>query len=200
MSYRNREIESKLITDTDDLTGINRILAEEFGGDKKKMIFGSSTDIYWTVQDPRATADFLRVRERDGCVQVTVKGKDKGNNLNRMEREYITTDPLETVVGVHTAQLGKPAGIVSKTYYVYWLNKTDTVCCYVITEPRRSCVFIEVEASSTDKMLDLETRVYAAMQGQVHVVEGRAPGSLYEMFILKQTPLPSVEESHDTIL
>lgn len=182
MSYRNREIESKLITFTSDLNLVNSVLAQEFAADKTKMLFGSSTDIYWPIRDESVTADFLRVRERDGCVQVTVKGKDRGNNLNRMEREYVTTDSLETVVGVHRASLGEPTGTVAKTYYVYWLNKTDTVCCYVVTEPKYANVIIEVEASSHAKMVELEERVRRAMKGNVEP----APGSLFEMFVEKR--------------
>lgn len=164
----------------------NDALAVEFEHDKQKVLFGSSADTYWPIRDPNVQADFLRVRERDGCVQVTVKGKDRGSNLNRMEKEYVTTDSLETVIGVHTAALGKPAGIVAKSYYVYWLNATDTVCCYVLTEPEYDHVIVEVEARSLTALIKLEARVKQAFVNADMVMEA-VGWSLFERFIEKQS-------------
>jgi hypothetical protein len=185
MSYRNREKESKLLTDTCDLGTVNRLLSELLGENKTKLLFGSSTDIYWTLAYPDAEADFLRVRERDGCVEVTVKGKDRGTNLDRMEMEYRTTNSLQEVINVHQAALGPPAGTVSKMYYVYWVNKTDTICCYVLMGQDYRNVVVEVEAGTMDRMLALEDKVTAYLvSGGIQV--SRAPGSLFEMFITKE--------------
>ena len=187
MGYRNREIESKLIVSNPEigLDRVNQILNDVFGGEKERMLFGSSLDIYWPLGQEVA-ADFLRVRERDRSVQVTVKGKDRDTNLNRMEREFLTTDSLATVIGVFTAALGKPTGCVGKTYYVYFLGKVDTVCCYTITEPVGfDRVIVEVEAHSQNRMLQLEAKVLEEFSRRDIQIE-RAPGSLYEMFVLRE--------------
>lgn len=187
MSYRNREIESKLIVRDATLNDVHNALYALFNGQPKKMIFGSSVDTYWTIPDPEVEADFIRMRERDGCVQITTKGKDKGNNRNRMEREYITTDPVPVVQGVLTSAHGKPAGIVGKTYYVYWpeSNEHTTVCCYSIEHvtPKYKPIIVEVETTTMHKLDVLEARVIEALTDLARDVE-HAPGSLYEMFVL----------------
>lgn len=187
MSYRTREIESKWIVRGKSLVQVHDILYRLFNSSPRKMVFGSSVDTYWTIQDPRATADFVRLRERDGCVQVTTKGKDRGNNRNRMEREYISTDPAAVVRGVLTSQHGKSAGLVGKTYYVYWpeLSEHTTVCCYSIThvDPEYPHVIVEVETTTMPKLEALEAQVIDALTEQ-DVDVTAATGSLFEMFIL----------------
>lgn len=178
-----------MITSSTDLAAVNSILESLFGATKEKLLFGTSTDYYWSIDNPDVQADFLRVRERDGSVQITVKGKDRGTNINRMEREYSTTDPLGTVLGVTTAAFGPALGRVGKCYYVYWLDRQTTVCCYQITEPPVSDteskgrgIIIEVESTNQNRVLELETKVVEEFNRRDIHIE-RAPGSLYEMFI-----------------
>lgn len=184
MSYRNREIETKLVTHCSDLSLVNQVLEEMFGATKERMLFGSSLDLYWEIRDEKAHADFLRVRERDGSVQITVKGKDRDTNLNRMEREFLTTDNLDTVTGVFTSVFGNPTGRVGKTYYVYWLDKHTTVCCYRVTDPVIfDKVIIEVESTSKDRVLTLTTQVLETL-GRKDIYGEQVPWSLYERFVL----------------
>jgi len=182
MGHRNREIESKLEIIGYDLEQINYFLHHKFSPSVSKMLFGSSTDTYWTIPDRRAQADFFRVRERDGIRQITVKGKDKGLTTDRLEIDVDSTSSFETIYKLGCAMYGEPAGRIAKTYYVYWLNKTDTVCCYKLTEPQDPRIFVEVEASSSSKMLDLEAKVLDLLSEQ-HIKCERSAGSLYEMFL-----------------
>ena len=190
MGHRSREIESKLVVKSNiDLNMANVLLDELFGTDKDKLLFGSSADTYWTVSDPGVSADFARMRERDGIRQLTVKGKDKGNNLDRIEIDIDCTSEPRDIIKFFTALLGKSVGKVGKTYYVYWITKSehDTVCCYTVRsgEADHPNVFIEVEATTTEKMLDMEKRVIDKFVEKGYAIE-RAPGSLYEMFVIKK--------------
>lgn len=134
-------------------------------------------------------ADFARMRERDGIRQLTVKGKDRGTNLDRIEIDIDCTSEPSKIIRFFTALLGKSVGKVGKTYYVYWITKSDhdTVCCYTVRDGENDHpnVFIEVEATSHEKMLDMEKRVIEKFTEMGIVVE-RAPGSLYEMFVIKK--------------
>jgi hypothetical protein len=182
MSKNAREIESKLIVDSSDLNLVNTILNEIFGDEKKRLIFGSSLDHYFLVPDRRARAEFFRVRERDGIRQITVKGEDKGNSLDRLEIDIDSTSPLEDILKFGTAMFGTSIGKVGKTYYVYFLNKWDTVCCYTVSEVTFDKVFVEVEATTMEKMLELEQRVIKGFENSGGPSVARAPGSLFTMF------------------
>lgn len=185
MSYRNREIESKLIVYDQPLGVVNDVLASLYGLEKTKLLFGSSIDTYWTITDPDVDADFIRMRERDGIRQITVKGKDKGTNLDRLEVDVDSTSDVSKISKLLSSAFGKPAGRIGKTYYVYWLGRSEhtTVCCYSLSEVDYTHTVVEVETTSRDYMLELETQVIEAFRAKEMKIE-RAPGSLYEMFIL----------------
>lgn len=187
MSYRNREIESKLIVYDQPLGVVNDVLASLYGQEKTKLLFGSSTDTYWSITDPEVDADFIRMRERDGIRQITVKGKDKGTNLDRLEVDVDSTSEVSKISKLLSSAHGKPAGRIGKTYYVYWLGKSEhtTVCCYSVQPDicEYPHTIVEVETTSRDYMLELETQVIEAFRIKEMKIE-RAPGSLYEMFIL----------------
>lgn len=160
---------------------------ELLDGEVSRSIFGSSVDTYWTIQDPDVNADFIRMRERDGIRQITVKGKDRGSNLNRMEIDIDSTSSVELIERLLIAAHGKPAGTVGKTYYVYWLegeSQHTTVCCYSVLH--RGSVdpntVIEVETTSEAKMLEMEAKVIREFRRRDLSIE-RAPGSLFEMYI-----------------
>lgn len=157
------------------------MLADE----KSKLLFGSSTDTYWTISNPDVDADFIRMRERDGIRQITVKGKDKGTNLDRLEVDVDSTSDVSKITKLLTSAFGRPAGRVGKTYYVYWLGQSEytTICCYSVDGHDYPHTIVEVETTSRDKMLELEAKVIEAFRRKDMVIE-RAPGSLYEMFIL----------------
>lgn len=181
MSYRGREIESKFEVRGLFLWQVNAILEIVVGEDKRKMLFGSSADTYWILPET-VDADFIRMRERDGCVQVTVKAKDRGSNRNRMEKEFSTTDNIEIVEGVLTAAHGEPSGILKKTYYVYWVTDYDTVCCYSIQDRGYEHIIIEAESTRDDRLLALEARITKVFERRDAVIE-KVPWSLYERFI-----------------
>ena len=189
MGYRSREIESKLLVQDCTLDRANRVLARTFGDEKKRLLFGSSLDTYWTVGDPAVDADFIRMRERDGIRQITAKGKDRGTNLDRLEVDIDSTSSVADIVKLLTATHGKPAGRIGKTYWVYWLGKGEhtTVCAYQVElgDEVYPHAVIEVETTSHDHMLELERRVLSAFRQEGLPIE-RAPGSLYEMFILNK--------------
>lgn len=187
MSYRNREIESKLLVYNTSLDQVNKILADLFGDRKSRLLFGSSVDTYWTIADQSVDADFIRMRERDGIRQITVKGRDRGTNLDRLEIDVDSTSDVGKITRLLTAAHGPSAGRIGKTYYVYWLtgeSEHTTICCYSVdVEGGYPHTVVEVETTSTEKMLGLEAQVVAEFRRREYTIE-RAPGSLYEMFIL----------------
>lgn len=185
MSYRNREIESKLIVYNQPLGEVNDVLASLYGQEKTKLLFGSSIDTYWRIDSPEVDADFIRMRERDGIRQITVKGKDKGTNLDRLEVDVDSTSEVGKITKLISSAFGKPAGRIGKTYYVYWLSRSEhtTVCCYSLSEVEYPHTIVEVETTGRDYMLELEAQVIDTFRSRGMTIE-RAPGSLYEMFIL----------------
>lgn len=187
MSYRNREIESKLLVMNSSLGEVNTVLESLFGDRKSRLLFGSSVDTYWTITDPSVDADFIRMRERDGIRQITVKGKDRGTNLDRLEIDVDSTSEVSKITRLLSAAHGKPAGKIGKTYYVYWLegqSEHTTICCYSVDVPGGyPHTVVEVETTTKSYMLKLEAQVLEAFTRLGYVIE-RAPGSLFEMFIL----------------
>lgn len=185
MSYRNREIESKLIVYDRTLTQVNEVLNELYGEDKTRLLFGSSVDTYWIIKDQDVDADFIRMRERDGIRQITVKGKDKGTNLDRLEVDVDSTSEVSKITKLITSAFGRSVGRIGKTYYVYWLGSSEhtTVCCYSVDVVDYPHTIVEVETTNRDHMLELEAQVIGAFRSRGMIIE-RAPGSLYEMFIL----------------
>lgn len=188
MGFRGREIEIKLIVRT-NLDNVNRILQGAFRNDISRTLFGSSIDTYWSLpEEGPQKGQFIRMRERDGIRQITVKGKDRGSNINRIEIDVDSTSDVQTITKLLTAAHGKPAGRVGKTYYVHWLegeSEHTNVCCYSIQpiDGVYQDTIIEVETINEDKLLALEAKVIEAFRRRDIHIE-RASGSLYEMFIL----------------
>lgn len=155
--------------------------------EKEKPIIrvGSSLDTYWSVPDSKAEADFLRVRERDGIRQITVKGKDRGDNINRIEVDIDSTSEVHKIHRLIRCVLGKPAGIICKQYRVWELeSEYDTVCAYEVLRPENTLgVIVEVEARTEERMLGLEKAVVNYFEYKWGTKVVRAPGSLFEMFI-----------------
>lgn len=184
MGFRGREIESKLIIPDIHFQGLCMTLDELLADQQPIVRYGSSVDTYWPVHDGRVDADFLRVRERDGIRQITVKGKDKGHNLNRIEIDIDSTSETHKIHRLVRCLLGKPAGVIAKTYQVWELDSEyDTVCAYQVTTPRFQPMIVEVEARTEERMLELEALVREKFKGYGIV---RSPGSLFELFITKE--------------
>lgn len=184
MGFRGREIEVKLL-----VPGTYEFVCAELNSlmesEKPIIRVGSSLDTYWTIHEIGAEADFLRVRERDGIRQITVKGKDRGTNLNRIEVDIDSTSETHKIHRLIRCVLGKPAGVIQKLYRVWELeSEYDTVCAYEVNQPNNSLgVVIEVEARTEERMLDLEKTVVAHFRHKYGTTVVREPRSLYEIFI-----------------
>lgn len=198
MGHRNREIEVKLLVPRDLATvclELRNVLRELSPVER----IGSSTDTYWAVRDESVDGDFLRVRERDGIRQITVKGRDRVGpdgeltNTNRIEVDIDSTSDTRKIHRLFRCLLGKPAGIISKRYTVWELeSEYDTVCAYEVDTPLNNLgVMVEVEARTEQRMLELEKLVTGHFQQKYGTVPQRAPGSLFEMFISRTVKLPS---------
>lgn len=207
IGHRNREIELKLLIPGMTYSDVCSALDSAFESESPIIRVGSSLDTYWSVQDrairgsahdgtgeadflaerqrgpePRKVeAQFLRVRERDGIRQITVKGKDRGDNVNRIEVDIDSTSETHKIHRLVRCVLGKPAGIIAKTYRVWELeSEYDTVCAYEVTTPKYGNVIVEVEARTEERMRQLEQQVKRVL------VAVPAPGSLYEMLITRE--------------
>lgn len=119
----------------------------------------------------------------DDTYQITVKGKDKGVNENRLEIDVNSDSPGAKIHKLIESAFGKPAGRVTKHYHVYWPNKSPylTISCYQVQEDDR--VFVEVESTSASSLDEWEGYVSNGFEKHNMIME-RAPGSLYEMFIV----------------
>lgn len=190
MGYKNREIESKLVVrqrpggPAATMRNVDKIIEKAFEDETEDYVEGTSNDTYWKAP-PGALADFGRVREMSsGRCQLTAKGKDKGDNLDRIEVDLEVHGTSLQVVKFMENLLGKPGGIVRKTYYVYILeNEHTTVSLYRVHGDDR--IFAEVEARTKKRMLQLEDRVKRSVSEAGFEVE-RAEESLFEMFVAKK--------------
>lgn len=179
MGHRNREIETKLEIRGRTYESVCLLLNALLADEKPIIRVGSSVDTYWPVHDPNAPAQFLRVRERDGIRQITVKGKDRDTNTNRIEIDIDSTSEVFKIHRLIRTILGKPAGIVCKTYRVWELeSEYDTVCAYEVTTPSYPHVIVEVEARSEERMQQLLVSVRRALPSATET-----GWSLYEKFI-----------------
>lgn len=189
MGYKNREIESKLEVrqrqggPAANMRNIDRIIEKEFEDDTEDYIEGTSSDTYWEAPSG-APADFGRVREMSsGRCQLTAKAKDKGDNMDRIEVDLEVRGTSLQVIKFMENLLGSSGGVIRKTYYVYVLeNEHTTVSLYRVHGDDR--VFIEVEARTKKRMLQLEDRVKRCLN-EGGFEPQRAEGSLFEMFIVK---------------
>lgn len=191
MGYRGREIETKLLVSNASLNGVCSVLGEALSSEGPTVRFGSSIDTYWHLPWLKDKAGFLRVRERDGIRQITLKLKDRGENTNRVEIDLDCISDTGKIHRLFKYMLGKPAGVIAKTYHVWELeSEYDTVCAYQVTTPDFSPVVVEVEAKSEERMAELDDLVHQALCTSYQSYEvAYAPGSLYEMFILKSVKL-----------
>jgi adenylate cyclase class IV len=186
MSFRNREIEVKLIAYDTTLEAINSLLHDMLGPSVRKKVWGRSTDVYWPVKDPEVVGDFVRTRKfSEDINHLTVKGKDRDSNINRLEVDIETTTPHSKLVRFCRAIGGKETGSIDKEYYVYWptTDEHENISCYVVTNQEYPHIFIEVECTDVGRMEEFEYEVLRSC-GIRGIRAERAPGSLYEMFIL----------------
>jgi hypothetical protein len=174
---REKEVKLRVVTQA-GLVQVAGYLQTLLGDEVEETRMGTSRDTYWPAP-PGARADFFRVRERDGIRQVTVKGRDRGDNADRMEVDLDCTSPTFRIHKLARALLGKPAGTIDKTYWVFELeSEHDTVCVY----ETRGVLFVECEAKSGERVDELVGLVSRGLKRAGLAVE-LAAGSLYEMYI-----------------
>lgn len=185
MSYRNREIETKLQLHGLSLNTVDNILSTMFLSETTRSVFGSSVDTYYTIRNPEVRADFLRIRERDdGTTEITVKGKDRdARGLDRMEIDIHSQTKKRTIMQLFNAALGRSSGTIRKTYHVYWLQDAHTtVSCYQLLEPSSDLIYIELESTEEQRVLTLEAQVISKFADLGYNLEWSS-GSLFEMWI-----------------
>ena len=183
MGFRNREKEKKLLVGGNcSYEHVCAVLDSLLSDLEHTVHLGSSFDTYWRVRDPDMKGDFVRVRERDGIRQVTVKGKDRpSGNLDRIEVDIESTSSSRDIHRFLNCVLGRSVGVVRKIFKVWELeSEYDTVCCYQVTEPELASIVIEVEAPSIARVVELEQMVKSAFPTNLIT---DAPGSLYEMLL-----------------
>lgn len=190
MGYKNREIESKLVVRQKPggasvtMRNIDKIIEKAFEDETEDYAEGTSNDTYWRAP-LGALADFGRVREMSsGRCQLTAKGKDKGDNLDRIEVDLDVHGTSLQVIKFMENLLGGPGGIIRKTYYVYILeNEHTTVSLYRVHGDDR--IFVEVEARTKKRMFQMEEKVKKSLSDNGFDAE-REEESLFEMFVAKK--------------
>lgn len=179
---KTREIESKLIISGSSLEHVNSLMAHFCNSSKTRSLYGYSKDTYWHTQIYKT---FIRMRERDGIRQLTVKTEDKGNHFNRLEIDLDCTSNKELIAAFNVALFGRPAGVVEKKYYVYWLGEDNTICCYqcTIDGELKPEIVVEVEGKEEEEVKIL-TEDLTQFYG-IGLDIKKASGSLYSMYLKK---------------
>lgn len=186
MSYREREREVKLVV-SGGVAGPGLLQTAGYlklllGSEVQETRMGSSKDTYWQAPS-EAKAQFVRVRERDGIRQLTVKGIDRPEgNADRIEIDLDSTSPTFRIHKFFRALLGRAAGVVEKTYWVFELeSEHDTVCCYEVAG-KEGVVFVECEARRAERVDELVTQMTRGLR-DAGLTVAPAAGSLFEMFV-----------------
>lgn len=188
MTIDNREIESKWLVKDTDLETVRSALESILNGSITKSIFESSTDIYW-IPGFEAKAQFSRLRDGNGIRQLTVKARDKGSNINRLEIDLDCTSPIDKIIAYQEALFGPAAGQVSKRYHVYWTmgNEHTSVSAYTVfvnSKPHPDTI-VEIETLSIEGLTAMDEAIITPLQDMGLEVT-RAPGSLFEMFVSRE--------------
>ncbi len=179
---KTREIETKLLVRESSLDSVNTLMNHFCSMKKTRMIYGYSKDTYWHTSMP---STFVRMRERDGIRQLTVKSEDKGSSFNRLEIDLDCTSPKELIREFNIALYGQPAGVVEKKYYAYWLGEDLTVCCYQCTVDgvEKPEIIIETEGKTEEEVNDATYKLFTFYELGAKIEQ--ASGSLYSMYLAK---------------
>ncbi len=185
MGYKSREIETKHLLKGQDFNWVvnelDRLLKQECAVRRH----GSSVDTYWAVSETK----FARVRERDGIRQLTVKSKDRGTNDNRVEIDLDCTSRVSDIHKFFKELVGPQSGAVAKSYYVWESRQSehDTVTAYTVDdELMKDIVVLEFEARTAEGVKRLEQLALDSIQAHDKIEVRAAPGSLYEMLVLRK--------------
>lgn len=188
MGYKNREIEAKLLISNKVLTfQKTKNIVEKFMDEvypDHKIIKGHSADIYWKA--PKyGEAAFCRLRKNPhGRHQITIKGNDKGDNLDRVEIDLEVDDHDQAKI-LLTGLLGSPLESVSKRYEVFFFEDDHTnISVYSVTGDESGAVFVEVEAKTLERLkkIILDLSQFGELEFQ------RVGSSIYDMYVQKKKP------------
>jgi hypothetical protein len=180
MGYRNREKEIKLRVDgTTSRTLVDKLVQEMFKDHIERSILASSKDVYWGL--PSKNNKFIRVRYmagENGKGQMTIKDRDKGIVSDRIEID-VSVDSADQCVLALTAALGRPHGVIHKTYSVLFLDeeKETNISVYKVTGDDR--VFVEVEARRND----IVEKIVRRIEKELPFKTERSTESLFDIFI-----------------
>lgn len=144
------------------------------------VIYGHLGDRYWRA--PNASkADFFRLRRRNtsGGGQFTVKGTDRGDNINRIEMD-LDVDDYDQMSKQLTVLFGEPIEEVRKRYHVFFLENSDVnVSVYQVDNDQR--IFVEIEATAKKRLKDLVKLTEKHLGSELLQVGS----SIYDMFVVK---------------
>lgn len=200
MGYKNREIEMKfrLVSNKQTLGQYKKIFDSIYMPTHETlnvrtdtydnlyhMESGRSVDAYWHAPyGKKHKADFLRLRNMGhNQGQMTAKGKDRGNNEDRIEIDLEIYNLKQSRILMESF-LGKPSGIVDKNYIVYegakLENYGDTISIYKVKESLS--IFLEIESNTKSGLEKLYKTLTKEMSSR-NIDLKREPRSLYEIFI-----------------
>lgn len=131
-----REIEKKYLIHGHTLDSLSNLISGTLAGltqDTFTVITGCRTkDTYWTVP-ALSSLQFIRTRDSVGestsgeyhiLKEITVKAKDQGNNLNRLELNLAIKN-VKLANQLLTLLLGTEAvGVISKTEHIWFVHNT----------------------------------------------------------------------------
>ena len=181
MGHKNREIEAKMLaigvkglhTMIDRISTVVATIQKD-----ADVIIGNATDLYWAAPVPDL-ADFVRLRKNAGGAQLTMKGTDKGDNIDRVEIDLEVDDykqAKELMVALH----GEPMAAVTKKYRVFFLENHDTnISVYQVKDDDR--VFVEIEARNRRRLRQLISLVLSHSETEYLWVKS----SIYNIFVQK---------------
>jgi len=197
MGYQNREKEMKFIVEgAISIKEVDDILYEIYKNKNIERVEGNSKDVYWHPVS-ESSCDFTRVRypsSSKDLPQLTVKKKDKGYILDRIEIDLDVCN-ADNAVKLVNMVIGKPAGDITKTYSVLFLNKKEeNVSVYKVD----GCdhIFLEIEARSSDKVRSFEKQLKKGLENHNFNLK-RVYHSLYELIIKNKIKDISKEEQND---
>ena len=180
MGYKNREVEIKLMANSSSLPNVMRDVEAwvESINPVLDYLEGNATDLYWDAPE-RGKGDFVRLRRNSTNAQITMKGTDKGDIINRIEIDLEVEDYKQSKI-LMEALHGEPVEKVKKKYHVFFLENDDTtISIYQVAKDDR--VFVEVEART-------KTRVKALVKSLMSYSKYRYDwinSSLYNIFVEK---------------
>jgi CYTH domain-containing protein len=137
-------------------------------------VAGLSLDKFYA--HPTSSNAFIRTRILDnGTAELTVKAKDKGDNVDRLEVNCLAMKQREAVAFAEAA-LGKPLFELTKSYTVFFLPNNANVSTYIVSGDER--LFLEIEAPTLKQVDDLAQ----TLSSVVGFVMEQEPRSLFEIF------------------